>query len=195
MAIRSVDYKKGFRISLVWPKGVQGTVLYALPRGSEPLTDDEILSIREDKAALDAVCGFCYKAGIGNIQYSPNDPRLNACWIDLWFCDYNAEGDAVDHRMYGSFFNGDCVVGAKIAYSRVSDRCQAVSITVQNKSGFEIAAGGIGYRVGGRSFAIPLPLKQGRLVELPQFEIPVDAAAEMHCFDDKYPARFVPLTN
>lgn len=195
MAIRSINYKKGFQIALVWPKGVQGTVLYALPRGSAPLTDSEILAIRDDKPALDAVCGFCYKAGIGNIQYSTNDPRLSACWIDIWFCDFDAAGEAVEHRVAGSFFNGDCVVGVKIATGRVSDRCQAVNITVQNLSSFEIEAGGIGYRVGSRCFAIPLPLRQGQLLELPQFEVPMDAAVEMHRFDDKYPARFLPLTN
>lgn len=195
MAIQSIYYKRGFQISLAWPKGVQGTVLYALPRGSAPLEDWEILSIRNDKAALDRVCGFSYKAGIGNIQYSPNDPRLNARWIDVWYCDYDAAGDAVAHRCAGSFFNGDCAVGVKIAVSRVSDLCQAVNITVQNLSGFEIEAGGIGYRVGSRCFAIPLALRQGQLAELPQFEIPADASVEMHRFDDKYPARFLPLTN
>ena len=195
MAIRSIQYKKGFQISLVWPKGVQGTVLYALPRGSEPLPDDEVLSMREDKAALDAVCGFCYRAGIGSIQYSPNDPGLNACWIDVWFCDFDAAGDVAEHRLAGSFFNGDCVVAAKIEYTRVSDRYQAVSITVQNLSGFAIDAGGVGYRVGSRCFAIPVALRQGQLRELPQFEIPADAQVEMHRFDEKYPARFVPLTN
>jgi hypothetical protein len=60
---------------------------------------------------------------------------------------------------------------------------------------FEIEAGGIGYRVGSRCFAIPLRLRQGQMLELPQFEIPVDAVVEMHRFDDKYPARFLPLTN
>lgn len=196
MAIRSISYnKKGFQVSLAWPKGVQGTVLYALPRGAAPLTDEEIVSIRDDKNALERICGFCYRAGISNIQYAPNDPRLKACWIDVWYCDFDAYGDAVTHQPAGSFFNGDCVVGVKTTLIRVSDRYQAVNITVQNKSGFEIAAGGIGYRVGGRSFAVPLALKQGQTVELPQFEIPVDAVVEMHRFDDKYPARFVPLTN
>lgn len=196
MAIRSISYnKKGFQVALVWPKGVQGTILYALPRGAAPMTDEEILAIRDDRSALDCVCGFSYKAGISNIQYSPNDPRLSARWIDIWFCDYDAAGDAVVHRPAGSFFNGDCVVGVKIVLSRVSDRCQAVNITAQNMSNFEIEAGGVGYRVGGRCFAIPLALRQGRMVELPQFEIPADASVEMYRFDDKYPARFVPLTN
>lgn len=195
MAIQSINYKKGFQISLVWPKGVQGTVLYALPRGSEPLMDVEVIDIKDDKAALESVCGFGYKAGIGNIQYSPNDPQLNARWIDIWFCDYNAAGEVVAHKKAGSFFNGDCVVSSKIVLTRVSDRCQAVNITVQNLSNFEIEAGGIGYRVGSRCFAIPLRLRQGQMLELPQFEIPVDAVVEMHRFDDKYPARFLPLTN
>ena len=195
MAIRSIEYKKGFQISLVWPKGVQETVLYALPRGSEPLSEDELLSIRNDSAVMTGVCGFAYRAGIGSIQYSPNDPKLNARWIDIWFCDFDAAGEIAAHSLAGSFFNGDCVVSVKIACSRVSDRMQAVNITVQNLSSFAIEAGGIGYRVGGRCFAIPLALRQGQLRELPQFEIPRDAVVEMHRFDDKYPARFVPLTD
>lgn len=197
MAIQSISYnRKGFQIALAWPRGVQGTILYALPRGSAPISDEEILSLR-DHSALDSVCGFTYRAGTGNIQYAPNAPQLSARWIDVWFCDHDAEGGVVQHRRAGSFFNGDCVVGFRFALSRVSDRCQAVNLTVQNLSGFAIEAGGIGYRVSyrvdSRCFAIPLPISPGQRIELPQFEIPLEANVEMHRFDEKYPARFVPL--
>lgn len=197
MAILSISYStRGFQVSLAWPKGVRETVLYALPQGAAELTEEELLELRSNHAALLNVCGFLYKAGgAGPFDYSPNHPQLNARWIDIRYCDYDADGGVINSGTVGRFFNGNCTVGVKIAYTRVSDRFQAVAITVQNLSNFDIEAGGIGYRVGSRSFSIPMELKKGMLIELPQFEIPVDATAEMHRFDDKYPARFVPLNN
>ncbi len=193
MAIQSISYKKGFQVSLAWPKGVQGTILYALPHGAAPLSDDKILAALENKALLERICGYSYRAGINNIQYSPSDDRLSAKWIDIFYLDYSPYGEVMAHECAGSFFNGDCRVGFKIAYAKVSDRSQAVQILVQNLSGFEIAPGGIGYRVGGRAFPIPLALRPGERLQLPQFEIPLDAACEMHRFEEKYPARFLAL--
>lgn len=193
MAIRSITFNKGFQITLTWPRGVRGTVLYAVPRGFGPLTDEEILDIRDDLAALERMSAFACKAGIGAIQFSPTDKSLAARWIDIWYCDYDAAGDRVEHRLAGSFFNGDCRVGHKIRYMRVSEACNGVIITVANYSSFTIEAEGIGYSVNGKNFAIPLELPRGADVELPQFEVPVDADVKMYSFDDKYPARFLPL--
>lgn len=197
MSIQSINYsKRGFQVSLAWPKGVQETILYALPKDAAQLAEDDLLELRSNHAALQSLCGFSYKAGgVGPFNYSPNSPALNAKWIDIRYCDFSASGEVVKSGTIGSYFNGSCTVGHKIAYSRVSDRFQAVTITVQNQSDFDIEAGGIGYRVGARVFSIPMKLKRRSLIELPQFEIPVEASVELHRFDEKYPAEFVSLKN
>ncbi|MGN0802077.1 MAG: hypothetical protein ACI4MF_05720 [Candidatus Faecivicinus sp.] len=195
MAISSISYSnRAFSIALSWPAGVRGTVLYALPRGAARPEDGEILAARDDPALLERYNGFCYRAGTASrIQFSAEGPGLAARWIDVYYCDFDRDGFAVAHVCAGSFFNGDCRVGFAIRYTPVGAGCRAVRIAVKNLSRFEIEPGGIGYAVGRRVFAIPVALRPGRQLELPQFEIPADAVVRMHRFEERYPARFVPL--
>lgn len=194
MAVNSITYDKAFSITLAWPAGVRGTVLYALPRGAKRPSDEEILAARDDRMALKQYCGFGYRAGtVSNIQFSAVGENLTAKWIDIYYCDYDANDYVIAHECAGSFFNGICRVGFAIRYTPISSDLKAVHITVKNYSRFDIEPEGIGYSVGKSNFAIPIGVAQGRLIELPQFEVPTDINVAMHRFDDKYPVKYVPL--
>lgn len=192
MAIESISYKDGFRIKFQWRAGVHGTVIYSIPRGGELLDEAELMEATR-KGTLHHYNGFSYGSGASSVVYAPRQQELVAAWIDICYCDYDSDFNVIFHERKGSYFNGICKVGGKIELFPISSTRQAVRITVQNTSKFNIEANGIGYSVNGREYGIPLPLEQSRRKTLPQFDIGMDETVQLCQMKGGYPATFYEL--
>lgn len=192
MAIQAVKYDEGFSIQMSWPLGVKGTIIYCVARGDKPVEAEELMRSMKNNG-LRRYNGFAYGSGTGQISYSPQQESLRAAWVDIWYCDYNMQYEVIRNELFGSFFNGKCRIGERIELIPISSERQAVQITLQNKSQFELAANGIGYSVNGRVYPIPLPIGKGARVELPQFDVGIADVVKLCCLDGSYPADFYEL--
>ena len=192
MAIESISYNEGFKIRLQWAVGVKGTVIYCVPSG-QGLADADALMNAVQNGGLQNFNGFSYGSGTASVAYAPQQKDLQACWVDVCYCDYDGDYMPVRHECAGTFFNGMCKIGANIELIPISSTRQAVQITVLNKSKFPIGVNGIGYSINGRVYGIPIPLEKNERKVLPQFDVSIDDTVKMSRMEGGYPAEFYKL--
>lgn len=189
MAIESIVYNEGFKIKLQWMAGVRGTVIYSTAAGDGLANDIELMEAVQ-RGGLQRFNGFSYGSGTTAVSYAPQQAALHACWVDICFCDYDAEFNVLRHEYAGTYFNGMCKVGTHIKLIPISSDRQAVELTVQNKSKFAIEPNGIGYSVNGRIFPIPVAFEKNERKVLPQFDVGMDDTVKLCRIEGSYPAEF-----
>jgi len=192
MAIESINFDESFRIKLAWPAGVKGMVIYCVAHG-EGLADEEALMSGVTHGGLQRFNGLSYGAGTAFVSYAPQQAALQACWVDICFCDYSMENEVMRHECFGTYFNGSCKIGSRIDLIPISSGRQAVEITLLNKSKFPIQANGIGFSVNGRVQPIPRTIEKGEKVTLPQFDVGIDDTVKLCPLENSYPAEFYKL--
>lgn len=189
MAIESIICGDGFKLKLMWPAGVKGSVIYAVAEQGAMMDDDALMEALR-QGTLKRFNAISYGSGTSLVSFMPPQPELRACWVDICCCDYDERGRVVSHERVETCFNGLCQVQWDIQTIPISQTRQAVQITLHNRSKFPIEPGGIGYSVSGQVYAIPVRFKPMERKALPQFDVAVEDTVKMCQIEGSYPVVF-----
>lgn len=194
MVIQSITYDKGFRLKFRWVASVEGTIIYAVPKGA-PLLDTQQLVGAVMHGKLKQLGAISYNNGTSSVSFMPPQKEYEATWVDICECDYSGNYLVLRHERVKTCFNGACTVHSGIEYIPISSQRRAVQITIHNRSKFPIEANGIGYSVNGRVFGIPMAISSMERRVLPQFDVGEKDVVKLCEMENSYPVVFRDLNN
>lgn len=184
----AIQYEKsGFRVRPEWTARSKRMIIYCLPQNAEPWPVDALIAAN-DQALKDSYAGVSFGSATQSFTFSPGR-RYAGQWLDIHYCELGRDDQMIEGGRIGSFFFGKCFVRYAVKTVEVSDKLQAVRVRITNLSGFDLIENGIGYAVNDRRYPVPVAIRRGETVSLPQFETTIGARVRIGGIEGGYPVE------